>query len=115
VTHGRRRTYQAGCRCGACVRENAAYQARYRASQRTGVLLLGARVNGKEARARVRALQAEHVSQRRGLAQPWNVKRLRLTGDAVTLRTLLRLRRLTRRYLCEDCDVPHPETAAIRR
>jgi hypothetical protein len=102
--HGRRRTYQGGCPCPACLAANAAYSRRYRAAQRAGRPPLGARVPAREALRAIARLVAEGYRRAdiaRGLgrhpdrAHPdLNIGR---HGAAVTWRTVYRLKVLVRR------------------
>lgn len=99
--HGDRRTYQRGCTCPACTAANSAYSRRYRAAQRAGRPVLGARVGSREAVRLVAVLVTEgyrRADLARGLGHRPTRRWPTLTIGAVcTWRTLYRLRALLRR------------------
>jgi hypothetical protein len=104
TVHGRRRSYQCGCACPACLAANAAYSRRYRAAQRAGRPVLGAHAPAREALKVVRVLLAEGYRRAdiaRGLgrqpARPWPELTIGRRGAAVTWRTVYRLKVLLRR------------------
>lgn len=95
--HGTRRRYQTGCRCASCSAANTAYSTAYRARRRAGRPVLGAHVAGTEAARVVAALLEEGYLKRQiacWLGHRWPVLQLR---GRVTVRTVLRLRRIQRR------------------
>lgn len=102
--HGRRRTYQCGCACPACTAANRQYSARYRAAQRAGRPVLGARAPAREALRVVARLLDEGYRRAdiaRGLGhqpnRPWPELAIARQGAAVTWRTVYRLRAFLRR------------------
>jgi len=103
--HGTRACYQKGCRQLTCRAAEARYRANLRATHRTGKLPLGARVPAKEAWILIRRLKLEHfkkqdIAARLGLRS----RKLRLHYEAVTVRNLLKLRRLAREVLWEPAS-----------
>jgi hypothetical protein len=104
TVHGRRRSYQCGCACPACLAANAAYSRRYRAAQRADRPVLGARAPARAALTIVAQLLAEGYRRAdiaRGLgrrpARPWPELSIGRRGAAVTWRTVYRLKVLLRR------------------
>jgi hypothetical protein len=102
--HGRRRTYQQGCPCPACVAANTAYSRAYRAALRAGRPPLGAHAPTREAVTVVTALLAEGYRRweiARGLGRrpdrPYPELTIGRHGAAVTWRTVYRLKVLRRR------------------
>jgi hypothetical protein len=106
--HGRRATYQAGCGCQPCRAANAAYEAAYRRDQRLGKVRLGAVVSATEARKRVQQLRAEHVNVAAALGLKHRDVRLHPAG--ITVRKLLKIRRLYRLLMLEAPDLPRPSS-----
>jgi hypothetical protein len=101
LTHGLRRSYQAPhcCRCVACRAANTRYSARYRSAIHAGRRPLGAHVVGTEARRLVAAL-VEDGFPKTAIATALGLTREGLPqfGHGVTVRTILRLRRLRRQW-----------------
>jgi hypothetical protein len=97
--HGTRRGYQIlRCPCDACKTANRRYSAGYRSAIRIGRPPLGAHVAGPEASRLVDALVTEGWSKAaiaHALGYPSRKLQIR---SGVTVRTLLRLRRLTRHW-----------------
>lgn len=95
--HGTRQTYQAGCHCCPCRAANAAYIAQLRRQHATGHTPLGAHVSGVEVRRRIQQLLIERFT-RAEIARRLGLKRgrLELHTDRVTLRNVLKVRRLYR-------------------
>jgi len=97
-THGIRRQYQAGCRCFACRRANAQYEAEYREAYRLERPPLGACVDATLVHATIAELLAEgwtlpQLAEALGYRTP----RLQYRGT-VRLRTWFKIRRLARRW-----------------
>lgn len=110
MTHGTRKAYQAGCLCLLCRAAEASYRANLRAQHLHQRPPLGTLVPAAEAYRRLRQLKAEGFSRAR-LATELGLKtpRFRWHPDRITVRTLLKVRRLARRYLSdvqEDPDRP---------
>jgi hypothetical protein len=102
--HGRRRTYQQGCPCPACLAANTTYSRTYRAALRAGRPPLGAHAPAREALKVVQALLAEGYRRSdiaRGLGRrpdrPYPELTIGRHGAAVTWRTVYRLKVLVRR------------------
>jgi hypothetical protein len=98
--HGTRARYQDGCACPPCAAAEAAYRKHLRADHRAGIQRLGSVISPVEAQRRIRQLQAEHVSARqiaRSLGLVHHAPRLH--PDGITLRKLLKIRRLHRQVL----------------
>jgi len=99
--HGTRATYQYdGCRCTACRAAEATYRQQLRATHRVGKRPLGTVLSPLEARRRIDALKREHVTAHQ-VAQALGLVHHapRLHPDGITLRKLLKIRRLHRLVL----------------
>lgn len=93
-SHGARSRYQQGCRCTPCRSSNAAYEAAYRDRKRRGLPMLGSVVSAVETWRQLRLLTTEYESAA-ALAQRLGCRNRHLQyGDRVTLRTVLRIRRV---------------------
>ena len=97
--HGTRACYRHGCRCLCCRAANARYEQERARDHALGKLRLGSRISATEARRRIRQLKAEGVpvAAHLGLKRP----SVRSHTVRVTVKTLLRIRALCRRYLWE--------------
>ncbi|HYX83239.1 MAG TPA: hypothetical protein VE714_12645 [Gemmatimonadales bacterium] len=109
--HGQRRTYQAGCRCTPCRASEATYRRTLRRQHAQGRPPLGATIRAVDAWRRIRSLKAERFTQaeiarRLGLKTPV----LQLSGDVITLRNHLKIRRLARQLLSVAPDLSTTET-----
>lgn len=107
MTHGTRRCYQAGCRLLLCKAAEAQYRAALRRLRAHGKTPLGAYVSGKEAQRRIAQLLIERftkaeIARRLGL----KTTKLQLHTEVITVRNLLKVRRLYRLSL-EGPDQPH--------
>jgi len=100
--HGTRACYKHGCHCLLCRAANAQYIAEYRKDRAHGRRRLCSLISAKEARKRVRQLQAEGVlvAQQLGLKHP----SVRLQTDRVTWKKWLKIKALWRRYLWEPTE-----------
>lgn len=90
--HGRRKDYQAGCRCVRCKGANAAYQQSRRLHQAKGEIPPGAYVSGRQMWRQIDKLQAEgfqlaEIARRLGLKRPC----LELHHQTVRQRSVLRM------------------------
>lgn len=100
MTHGTRKTYQAGCGCDPCRAAEATYRQQLRAAVRAGRRPLGTVLSPVEAQRRIRQLKAEHVTAKQIAAALGLVHHApRLHPDGITLRKLLKIRRLHRLVL----------------
>jgi hypothetical protein len=97
--HGTRRCYRQGCRRVECRAANAAYQRHRRQTLAKGLPLLGAIVKATEAKRRINQLKAEHVPVAKWLGLKGGS--VRLHPDGVTIRKLLKIRALWRKYVAE--------------
>lgn len=98
--HGTRARYQAGCPCAACRGAEATYRHGLRACHRRGQRPLGSVISPVEAQRRIRQLKAEHVTAHQ-IAQALGLVHHapRLHPDGITVRKLLKIRRLHRQVL----------------
>lgn len=109
MIHGTRKAYQAGCACVCCRSAEATYRANLRAQHAKGRTPLGARVSAAEAQRRIKQLLVERftraeIARRIGLKRP----KLRLHTSVITVRNVLKIRRLYRlTMLNEGPDQPH--------
>jgi hypothetical protein len=99
--HGTRAAYQYdGCRCVDCRASEARYRQQLRAQHRAGTTPLGTVLSPVEAQRRIRQLKAEHVTEGEIARQLGLVHHaVRLSLDGITLRKLLKIRRLHRQVL----------------
>ena len=98
MIHGQRKTYNAGCRCLSCTHANTQYERSYRSAVRVGRPLLGAHVTGQEIDRAIAALVTDGFSQA-AIARALGHRTPRLQYAArVTLRTVLKIRRLLRHW-----------------
>ena len=98
MNHGQRRTYQQGCRCLRCTDANTQYEARYRSACRVGRRPLGAHVAGRDVLRAIADLVANGFSKATiARALGYQTPRLQY-ADRVTVRTVLRIRRLQRHW-----------------
>lgn len=105
--HGTRKTYRLGCTCTQCRAANAKAQAQRRADRRAGRWTLGLRISPSEALKRIRQLKAERVSQYLMAKQlGLHDTHLRVHPDAITVRKLLKIRKIYRFYMGEGPDLP---------
>ena len=101
MIHGVRATYQAqGCRCLPCRASEATYRANLRRQHAKGIQPLGARISAQEAGKIIRALLTEQWSKAQ-IARELGLKTaiLQLKPDVITVRNLLKLRKLARERL----------------
>jgi hypothetical protein len=105
MTHGIRQTYRAGCRCCPCRAANAAYELDRARDHATGRLRLGSVINPAEAVKRIRQMKAEKISGR-AVNRLSGLKDhpLVLHPSGITVRKLLRIRRLYRLHMLENRD-----------
>jgi len=103
-THGYRKSYIAGCRCFPCTVANAHYIAQYRHRQRTGQILLGAKIAADRAKRLLEQLHQEQVTK----ASIAHALGLRSPGlklhDRITVRRYLKIKRVHRQYFSEAYD-----------
>jgi hypothetical protein len=108
-SHGTRARYQAGCRERCCRAAEAQYRAHLRTQHAKGLIPLGAKISATEAHRRIKQLLVERfsraeIARRLGLKQP----KLRLHTDFITVRNVLKIRRLYRlTMLTEGPDQPY--------
>lgn len=105
MMHGTRPTYQRGCRCCPCRAANAAYVAQWAKDTAAGKVRLGSIIAPGEAQKRIRQMKAEHLSGR-AIIRLSGLKdhALVLHPNGITVRKLLRIRRLYRLHLLENRD-----------
>lgn len=102
MIHGTRHQYRRGCKCLPCRAANAQYVAGYREDRRAGKMRLGARVSPQEARKRVEQMLIERVKVWEALGITRERQDRRLCPKAITIRKLLKIRRLYRLTMLED-------------
>lgn len=101
--HGTRACYLHGCHCDPCKAAEAAYRQQLRHDHRAGIQRLGSVVSPVEAQRHIRQLKAEHLTARQIAQQLGLVHHApRLHPDGITVRKLLRIRRLRRLHLAES-------------
>ena len=109
MTHGLRKSYQAGCHCVSCRAANSQYIAHLRQCHHEGRAPLGALVPAADAARLVRRLLLERYSQRR-LAQESGTERhtLQMTSSQLKrLKTVLKVRRSYRRLMIDGPEQPY--------
>lgn len=103
MTHGTRATYQTGCHCVPCRAAEATYRSQVRRLHARDRVPMGAYVPASEAARAIARLLIERYSKRQ-VARLAGLERRTLvlsTDQRVRLRTLLKVRRVTR-MLLED-------------
>lgn len=106
-SHGRRTTYQAGCRCLQCRRGNASYQTQIRQAKAKGQRLPGMRVSASQTWRRIRLLRIEgftlaELARRLGLHAPM----LQFDTRVVTVRTEQRMEAFYVAVMAEGPELP---------
>lgn len=104
-SHGTRARYRKECRCCQCRAAEAAYRAALRLLRMHGKTPLGSHVSAIEAQRRIKQLLIERFTKAE-IARRLGLKQGRLkVHDRMTLRKLLKLRRLQRAVLLgEDTE-----------
>lgn len=100
--HGVYATYRHGCRCLPCKAASARLRAQQWRDRKLGRLRLGSIVSPQEAMKRIKQMQAEKVIISRELGLRNRARTARLHPSGVTVRRLLRIRRLYRLKMAED-------------
>ena len=105
MTHGTRKTYQAGCQCTPCRAAEASYRAHIRRLHATKRPPLRSLISPVRARQIIDRLRIEHLKQAQ-IARALGLKNrsLRLHPDAITVAKYLRLKLFARRLLADDPD-----------
>jgi hypothetical protein len=105
LLHGTRQHYQAGCRCVSCRAANAAYEAARSADKAAGKVRLGTIIPPGEAVKRLRQMKAEKISGR-AINRQNGLKdhTLVLHPNGITVRKLLRIRRIYRLQMLDNRD-----------
>lgn len=114
VQHGTRSTYQRlGCRCVPCKAANAHYVAAWTRDHAAGTVRLGSIISPAEALKRIRQMKAEKISGR-AINRQNGLKdhALVLHPSGITVRKLLRIRRIYRLHMLENRDRPTETSAA---
>lgn len=114
-SHGTRARYQRLiCRCRDCKAANAQYEADRAKDKAAGTIRMGSILSGPEAQKRIRQMKAEKISGR-AINRQNGLKdhALVLHPSGITLRKLLRIRRIYRLHMLENRDRPDEASGSM--